>query len=94
MGAFLLFLAGLAVFVVAWLKKVAGQTAALDAADKKVAEAESTVRAKEAAASEAAARAVETHRAVAARLAELEQTDAADRERDTVAVANDIIGRN
>ena len=92
MTAFLLFLAAVAAFVVAAFRKIAGQTARLDAAEKKAEEAEAAVEEKRAdlAAVDKAAEA--THLAVEQRLAELDRHIAEERARDTVDVANDIIG--
>jgi Tfp pilus assembly protein PilO len=91
-AAFAAFLSLMFVTVVAWFRRIAGETARLDAAEKEVEEAKATVAAKEAAASEAATRAVETHAEVEKRLADLDKVIAEERKRDTVDVANDIIG--
>lgn len=94
MGAFLLFLAGIAAFVVMWLKKVAGQTAALDAAERAVEAAKAKVESTAATVEQAEAAAEATQESVSQRLAKLDEEDAAVRERDSVDVANEIIRRN
>jgi hypothetical protein len=94
MKAFILFFAGLAAFLFTMLRKVAGQTAALDAAEKAVEKAAANVEQKrdDLAAIDKAAEAA--HLAVEKRLAELDKHIAEERAKDTVDVANDIIGRN
>jgi hypothetical protein len=92
MGAFLLFLGGLFVGIVAWLKRVAGETARLDALEAKAKEAAASVDAQQAVAVEAEAHAEKTHAEVEQRLADLDKRLVEERARDTVDVANDIIG--
>lgn len=92
MTAFFLFLAGLAAFAVAFLRKVAGQTKALDEAEKKAADAEVVVEEKRADLAQLDKAAEAAHLAVEARLDELDRHLARERERDSVDVANDIIG--
>jgi Tfp pilus assembly protein PilO len=91
-GALVAFLAAAVAVALAWLKKIAGQTAALDAAEKKAGEAAAVVEEKRAdlAAVDRAAEAA--HLAVEKRLAELDRHIAEERARDSVDVANDIIG--
>jgi uncharacterized protein HemX len=91
-GALMAFLAAAAALIIGWLKRVAGQTASLDAAEKAVKDAKAVVEAKRADL-EAVDRAAEAaHLAVEKRLAELDKHIAEERARDTVDVANDIIG--
>lgn len=94
MGAFILFLAGIGAFVVMWLKKVAGQTAALDAAEKAVEAAKARVEEAKADVVVAEQHAADVQESVSARLARLDEEDTAARERDSVDVANEIIRRN
>lgn len=94
MTAFLLFVAGLGAFVFAWLKKVAGQTAAFDAAQKAKQEAAAAAEDARSKAIEAEINARQVQESVSARLAKLEEEDAAVREKDSINIANDIIGRN
>ena len=94
MTAFFVFLAGIAAFVVMWLKKLAGQTAALDAAERAVEAAKAKVESTAAAVDSAETAAQATKESVSERLSKLEEIDAADRERDTIDVANEIIRRN
>lgn len=94
MTAFLLFVAGLGAFVFAWLKKVAGQTAAFDAAEKVKKEAAAAAAAARLNVEVAEADAELVKESVSARLAKLEEEDAAVREKDSINIANDIIGRN
>jgi hypothetical protein len=94
MKAFILFLLGLATFVFALLRKVAGQTAALDAAEaaKKAADAEAEAAKARLADAEVNAKLV--NESVSQRLNRLYEEDEAQREKSSVDVANDIIGRN
>lgn len=94
MTAFILFLAGLAAFVVMWLRKVAGQTAALDAAERQKAQSEEALKLKAQTLAAAEKNAEAVQESVSQRLAKLEDEVAEEKQRDTVDVANDIIGRN
>jgi hypothetical protein len=94
MTAFLLFLAAVAAFMVAAFRKVAGQTARLDAAEKKAAEADAAVQAAKAEVGNVEKATALVHAEVEKRLADLDKHIAEERARDTVDVANDIIGRN
>ena len=94
MTAFILFFSGLFAFVVMWLKKVAGQTAALDAAEKKAEEAAAKVEEAKTEVSNVQQATALVHAEVEKRLADLDKHIAEERSRDTVDVANDIIGRN
>jgi len=94
MTAFILFLLGIAAFVFALLRKVAGQTAAFDALEAKAKAAAEAVEKNQAIAIEAETHAAEVKESVSQRLAKLEDEVAEEKQRDTVDVANDIIGRN
>lgn len=94
MTAFFVFLAGIAAFVVMWLKKVAGQTAALDAAERQKAQAEEALKLKAQTLAAAEKNAEAVKESVSQRLAKLEDEVAEEKQRDSVDVANDIIGRN
>jgi len=88
MGAFLVFLLGLFVGVVAWLRKTAGETQKLDAADAeaaKVAAAKSHQTRVEEVALLARAEADRQKAAIDAQVAE-------EKAQDSVAVANRILG--
>jgi hypothetical protein len=94
MTAFLLFVAGLATFVFAWLKKTAKHTALLDALEAKAKAAAASVEKNQAIAVAAETHAAEVKESVSARLAKLEQDDATVREQDSVDIANEVIRRN
>lgn len=94
MTAFMLFVAGLVAFVVALLRKVAGQTAAEDRAEKERQQAQKAVESAKLNVEVAEADARLVQESVSARLAKLDDEDAAAREKAAVDVANDIIGRN
>jgi hypothetical protein len=94
MKAFILFLLGAATFVFALLRKVAGQTAALDAAERQRAQAEEALKLKAQSLAAAEKNAEAVKESVSARLAKLEDEVAEEKQRDSVDVANDIIGRN
>lgn len=90
-AAFIAFCAAAFAVVVTFLRRVAGQTKALDEAEERAADAETVVEEKRAdlAALDKAAEAA--HLAVEHRLDELDKHLARERERDSVDVANDII---
>ena len=92
MKAFILFLLGAAAFVFALLRKVAGQTAALDAAEKAVEKAKADVEEKKVEVGNVEKAAALVHAEVEKRLAEFDKHVAEERARDSVDVANDIIG--
>lgn len=94
MTAFMLFLAGIGAFVVAFLHKVAGQTAAAERAERERQEAEEALKLKAQTLAAAEKNAAAVQESVSARLAKLEDEDTADRQRDTIDVANEVIRRN
>jgi hypothetical protein len=91
-GALIAFLSLALAAVVAFFRRIAGDTARLDAADREAEKAKAKVEEAKAEVGKEEQAAALVHAEVEERLADLDRHIADERKRDSVDVANDIIG--
>jgi len=91
-GALIAFLSLALAAVVAFFRRIAGDTARLDAAEREAEKAKAKVEEAKAEVGKEEEAAALVHAEVEERLADLDRHIAEERKRDSVDVANDIIG--